>query len=116
MLSSFHFSSLSSLSSYHHRREWNIVSSLLRRYIFLFNSKCEEIIHQNLNDLPSNTNGEILYHDVQVNVDHGCQERFSVKCKFESVSQTKVLYGFRRLGIWCIGHTDYFNDAFMVPF
>lgn len=38
------------------------------------------------------------------------------KCKLQFVSQTKVLYGFRRLGIWCIGHTDYFNDAFMVPF
>lgn len=42
--------------------------------------------------------------------------QLNVKCKFQFVSQTKVLYGFRRLGIWCIGHTDYFNDAFMVPF
>lgn len=30
-------------------------------------------------------NGEILYHVGQVNGDHGCQERSSVKCTFQSL-------------------------------
>ncbi len=55
-------------------------------FFFILLWSCEKIIHQNLNYLLSTTNGEILYHAVQVN---GVKKCFQLNLNFSLFLEQK---------------------------